>query len=67
MASEATHPWIRGTSPHLHPIFLRKRWNDTVQAQVLDELSIVIGDVPDGANGDTGFGVAVEQCLVAAE
>jgi len=44
-------------APHLHPVFLRHRWDDTVQAQVLDELSIMVGDVPHSNDGDTEFGV----------
>src|ERR1700727_2197182 len=44
-------------SPNLHPVFLGERWNDAVQAQVLDQLSVVVGDVPDGNNSDAEFGV----------
>jgi hypothetical protein len=44
-------------SPNLHPVFLCERWNDTVQAQVLDKLSVMVGDVPDGNHGDAEFGV----------
>jgi hypothetical protein len=41
----------------LDSVLLRKRWNDPVQAQILDELSIVVGDVPDRNDGDTEFGI----------
>ena len=44
-------------SPNLHPVFLREGWDDTVQAQVLDKLSVMVGDVPDGNDRDTQFGV----------
>jgi len=27
-------------SPNLHPVFLRHRWDDAVQAQILDKLSV---------------------------
>src|ERR1700723_3248887 len=43
-------------SAHLEAVFLRQRRDDAVQAQVLDELSIVVGDVPHGNHGDTEFG-----------
>jgi len=44
-------------SPNLHSVFLGERWDDTVQAQVLDKLSVVVGDVPDRNDRDTQFGV----------
>src|SRR5690348_14710659 len=44
-------------SPNLHPIFLCERWNDTVQAQVLDKLSVMVGNVPDRDDRDAQFGV----------
>ena len=40
-------------STNLHPVFLCERWDDTVQAQVLDKLSVVVGDVPDRNDRDT--------------
>jgi hypothetical protein len=43
-------------SPNLHPVFLCKRWNDTVQPKVLDKLSVVVGDVPDSNDRDAEFG-----------
>ena len=39
-------------SPNLHPVFLCERWNDTVQAQVLDKLSVMVGYVPDSNDRD---------------
>src|SRR5467141_2711050 len=39
-------------SPNLHPVFLRHRRDNTIQAQVLDKLSVVVGDVPDGNDRD---------------
>ena len=44
-------------SPNLHPVSLRHRWDDTVQSQVLDELSVMVGNVPDGNHRDAEFGV----------
>lgn len=44
-------------SPNLHPIFLCERWNDTIQAQVLDKLSVMVGNVPDRDDRDAQFGV----------
>ena len=32
-------------SPNLHPVFLRHRWDDAVQAQILDKLSVMVGDM----------------------
>jgi len=32
-------------SPNLHPVFLRHRRDNTIQAQVLDKLSVVVCDV----------------------
>ena len=44
-------------SPNLQPVFLCERWNDTVQAQVLDKLSVMVGNVPDRDDRDAQFGV----------
>src|SRR5207302_3903365 len=44
-------------SPNLHPVFLRHRWDDAIQAQILDKLSVMVGDVPDGNHRDAEFGV----------
>ena len=43
-------------SPNLHPVFLRHRWDDAIQAQILDKLSVMVGDVPDGNDRDAEFG-----------
>src|SRR5882672_7709224 len=50
-------------SPNLQPVFLRGRWDNTVQAQVLYKLSVVVGNVPDRNDRDTEFGV---RCAIAA-
>ncbi len=44
-------------SSNLHPVFLRHRRDNTIQAQVLDKLSVVVGDVPDSNDRDAEFGV----------
>ena len=61
-------------STNLHPVFLCERWDDTVQAQVLDKLSVVVGDVPDRNDRDTQFGVRsgiaafdTVECIVPRE
>src|SRR5438270_7472107 len=43
-------------STNLDPVFLGERWNDTVQAQVRDELSVMVGNVPDRNDRDPQFG-----------
>src|SRR6266481_7357001 len=48
---------LREKSPNLHPVFLRHRWDDAIQAQILDKLSVVVGDVPDSNDRDAEFGV----------
>jgi hypothetical protein len=42
---------------NLQPVFLRHWWDDTVQAQVLDKLSVVVSDVPDCNDRDAQFSV----------
>src|SRR5207244_10493285 len=42
-------------SPNLHPVFLRHQWDDAIQAQILDKLSVMVGDVPDGNHRDAEF------------
>jgi hypothetical protein len=44
-------------SPNLYPIFLRHWGDNTIQAQVLDKLSVMVGDVRDGYHRDAEFGV----------
>src|SRR5579864_8464842 len=45
------------SSPHFQPVFLSHRWDNAVQTQILDELSVVVGDVPHRNDGDPEFGV----------
>jgi hypothetical protein len=42
-------------SSNLHPVFLCERRNDAIQAQIFDELSVMVGDVPDGNDRDAEF------------
>src|SRR5690349_4814902 len=44
-------------SAYLQPVFLRLGRDNPVHTQVLDQLSVMIGDVPDGDNRDTEFGI----------
>ena len=44
-------------SPNLHPVFLRHRRDNTIQAHVLDKLSVVVGDMPDSNDRHAEFGV----------
>ena len=53
--TEATDPYK--DSPHLQAILLGHWRNNPIQAQILDELSIVIGNVPDGNYGDAKLGI----------
>jgi len=48
---------LREKSSNLRPVFLRHRRDNTIQAQVLDKLSVVVGDMPDGNHRDAEFGV----------
>jgi hypothetical protein len=43
--SESRSRLLPTSQANLHPVFLCERWDDTVQVQVLDKLSIVVGDV----------------------
>src|ERR1700678_288346 len=45
------------SSPNFQPVFLSHRRNDTVQAEVFDQLSVVVRDVPDGNDGDAEFSI----------